>query len=195
MTMGVETYYDVLGIPETATQPQIKAAYRNLIKQIHPDTLSRLSPYLRRIAEDRAKDLIDAYSVLSDVSKRRQYDSLLAEHRQQSARASRPSPQPAVAQRPFGAYCTKCGMALIVFAPGGTRPATLLCPKCGDINWRHFKRWVYDISWYYCNRWVSRHIVLVLVLALTGFFFLVSLLPDPSTPTKSQTSSAISRLW
>jgi DnaJ-class molecular chaperone len=78
-----DTHYTVLGVSEAATQSEIKAAYRNLLKQIHPDTVSTLSPDLRRIAEGATEDIIEAYSVLSDASKRRQYDRELGlgEHR------------------------------------------------------------------------------------------------------------------
>ena len=81
--MSDDTHYTVLGVSEAATQSEIKAAYRNLLKQIHPDTVSTLSPDLRRIAEGATEDIIEAYSVLSDASKRRQYDRELGlgEHR------------------------------------------------------------------------------------------------------------------
>ena len=82
--MSNETYYTVLGVSETATQLEIKAAYRNLLKQIHPDTVSTLSPELRRVADDVTKDINEAYSVLSDANKRRQYDRKLWEHRHKS---------------------------------------------------------------------------------------------------------------
>ncbi len=72
--MNEESYYSALGVLENATESEIKAAYRNLLKKIHPDTVSTLSPSLRRMAEDATKEIIEAYSVLSDVSKRRQYD-------------------------------------------------------------------------------------------------------------------------
>jgi hypothetical protein len=101
--MSVDTYYTVLGVPETATQADIKAAYRNLIKQVHPDTLPQTSPYWRKIAEDKAKELTEAYTVLSDRKQRAVYDGLL--NSQQSApprppdppRYYNPPPQPAPA--------------------------------------------------------------------------------------------------
>jgi hypothetical protein len=99
--MSDDTYYSVLEITENATQAEIKTAYRNLIKQVHPDTLSKLSPYLRGLAEARAKEMTEAYSVLSNVAKRRQYDQLIAAHRQQSAPA--PPPQPSAPQSPTSA--------------------------------------------------------------------------------------------
>src|SRR5437879_900694 len=98
--MSDDTYYTVLEVPETATQAEIKTAYRNLIKQVHPDTLATLPRYLRGIAEDKAKEMTEAYSVLSDVTKRRQYDRLIAEHRQQSAPAPPTSPPKAAATAP-----------------------------------------------------------------------------------------------
>jgi curved DNA-binding protein CbpA len=69
-------------------------AYRNLLKRIHPDTVSTLSPELRRTAEDITKEIIEAYSVLSDAGKRREYDRQLAEYRQQSAPAPTAPPNP-----------------------------------------------------------------------------------------------------
>src|ERR1700676_873253 len=115
--MSFDTYYTVLGVQETATQAEIKAAYRNLIKKVHPDTLGSLSPSLRRMAEDKTKELTEAYSALSDVGKRRQYDRLLAAHRVQSAPRPAPPPQPSVRRSAAhrhqpGPYCGACGRPL-----------------------------------------------------------------------------------
>jgi curved DNA-binding protein CbpA len=63
--MSDETYYTVLNVKETASPSEIKTAYRDLIKQVHPDTITNLAPYLRRIAEDKAKEITEAYTVLS----------------------------------------------------------------------------------------------------------------------------------
>jgi hypothetical protein len=90
--MSADTYYTVLGVPETATQTDIKTAYHNLIKQVHPDTLPQTSPYWRKIAEDKAKELTEAYTVLSDAKQRATYDRLLSSHRQQSAPPRPPEP-------------------------------------------------------------------------------------------------------
>jgi hypothetical protein len=95
--MSDETYYTVLNVPETASLTEVKAAYRNLIKEVHPDTLSTLSPYLRRLAEDKAKEIIEAYSVLSNSAKRREYDRQLGEYRRQS---TPPTPPPSTAPPP-----------------------------------------------------------------------------------------------
>ena len=67
--MASKDYYEVLGVPRGATKEQIKDAYRKLALQFHPDR--NKSPE----AEARFKEISEAYAVLSDVEKRRQYDS------------------------------------------------------------------------------------------------------------------------
>jgi hypothetical protein len=125
--MSDETYYTVLNVKETASSAEIKTAYRALIKQVHPDTKANLAPYLRKIAEDKTKELIEAYTVLSNFSKRRDYDRQLAEYRRQTMPQARPAPQPT--RRPttptasFG-YCNRCRTAL--YASG-------YCWKCGKV--------------------------------------------------------------
>ena len=63
-------YYEVLGVPKGANQDQIKDAYRKLAMQFHPDR--NKSPE----AEEKFKEISEAYAVLSDDQKRQQYDSL-----------------------------------------------------------------------------------------------------------------------
>ena len=77
-------YYTVLNVKETASASEIKTAYRDLIRQVHPDTITNLAPYLRKIAEDKAKEITEAYSVLSNSSKRRNYDRQLLAYRLQT---------------------------------------------------------------------------------------------------------------
>ena len=68
--MGSESYYDVLGVPRNATETDIKKAYRNLAKKYHPDVCKESG------AEEKFKSINEAYDVLSDETKRRQYDQL-----------------------------------------------------------------------------------------------------------------------
>jgi molecular chaperone DnaJ len=67
--MANRDYYEVLGIDRSATKDQIKDAYRKLALQFHPDR--NKSPE----AEAKFKEISEAYAVLSDDEKRRQYDS------------------------------------------------------------------------------------------------------------------------
>ena len=62
-------YYDILGVPRDASGEEIKRAYRRLARQFHPD----LNPN-NKAAEERFKDIGEAYDILSDPSKRSQYD-------------------------------------------------------------------------------------------------------------------------
>ena len=63
-------YYEVLGIKRDASKDEIKDAYRNLAMEFHPDR--NKSPG----AEEKFKEISEAYAVLSDDQKRQQYDTL-----------------------------------------------------------------------------------------------------------------------
>ncbi len=63
-------YYEVLGVSKNASKDEIKDAYRKLAMQYHPDRNKAAD------AEDKFKEVSEAYAVLSDDQKRRQYDTL-----------------------------------------------------------------------------------------------------------------------
>lgn len=63
-------YYEVLSVARNATEDQIKQAYRKLAKQYHPD----MNPDNRKEAEEKFKELSEAYEVLLDKDKRQLYD-------------------------------------------------------------------------------------------------------------------------
>jgi len=71
-------YYEVLGVPRTATADDIKRAYRQLARKHHPD----LQPAAERTrAAERFKEINEAYEVLGDPEKRKKYDELGANWR------------------------------------------------------------------------------------------------------------------
>ena len=65
-----KNYYDILGVPKTATSEEIKKAYRKLALQYHPDKNGG-----DKEAEEKFKEISVAYDVLSDDLKRKQYDA------------------------------------------------------------------------------------------------------------------------
>jgi molecular chaperone DnaJ len=69
--VAAKDFYQVLGVPDSASQDDIKKAYRRLAKQHHPDA----NPNNPKAAE-RFKEISEAHSVLSDVGKRTQYDRM-----------------------------------------------------------------------------------------------------------------------
>ena len=66
--MAKRDYYEVLGVSKTATQEEIKKAYRQLAKKYHPDVSTEPN------AEEKFKEVQEAYDNLGDETKRRQYD-------------------------------------------------------------------------------------------------------------------------
>ncbi len=66
-----KNYYEVLGVPESATDKDISRAYKKLAKQLHPDA----NPGNKE-AEERFKEVSAAYDVLGDAAKRKEYDDV-----------------------------------------------------------------------------------------------------------------------
>lgn len=66
----MKDYYQILGVSEKASKEEIKSAFRKLAFKHHPDT----SPGDKKQAEERFKEINEAYGVLGDEGKRRQYD-------------------------------------------------------------------------------------------------------------------------
>ncbi len=69
--MAAKDYYKILGVQPGASQEEIRKAYRRLAKKYHPDRQGG-----SKAAEEKFKEIADAYSVLGDPEKRSQYDRL-----------------------------------------------------------------------------------------------------------------------
>jgi len=81
-------YYEVLGVMRDASSEEIKQAFRKLARKYHPD----VNPS-DQLAEEKFKDINEAYDVLSDDVKREDYDALLFNRRRSSTRTSVHSPK------------------------------------------------------------------------------------------------------
>jgi len=94
MPVTLKDYYWILGVPTGATPTQIRRAYLKLARKYHPD----LNP-ANRLAEEKFKELQEAYQVLSDPDRRKQYDDqnrpqVTPSQRQRSRPSSRAAARP-----------------------------------------------------------------------------------------------------
>jgi tetratricopeptide (TPR) repeat protein len=110
MPPNKKDYYKVLGVPRNASAKQIKHAYRNLIKQFHPDVNQTV------IAGERTKDLNEAWTVLSDPEAKMSYDmDIKMQESEQEDSASRQTTSTktrtgsAPPREPPNFCCKKCG--------------------------------------------------------------------------------------
>lgn len=71
MSVQYKDYYAVLGVPRTASEADLKKAFRKLAREYHPDVAKD-----KKRAEDKFKEVNEAYEVLGDPAKRKQYDQL-----------------------------------------------------------------------------------------------------------------------
>ncbi|HEY7770064.1 DnaJ domain-containing protein, partial [Longimicrobium sp.] len=71
MATQTKDFYRILDVAENATPDEIKKSYRKLAKQYHPDANASDAA-----AAERFKEISEAYSVLSDNEKRKQYDQM-----------------------------------------------------------------------------------------------------------------------
>jgi molecular chaperone DnaJ len=83
MAVSYKDYYAVLGVPKNASESEIKDAYRKLARTWHPDA----NPDNPKAAEEKFKELQEAYEVLGDREKRRKYDALGSDWEQAARQA------------------------------------------------------------------------------------------------------------
>lgn len=77
MAVQYKDYYESLGVPRTASEAEIKKAFRKLAREYHPDVAKD-----KKKAEEKFKEINEAYEVLSDPTKRKKYDELGANWKQ-----------------------------------------------------------------------------------------------------------------
>lgn len=77
MAVQFRDYYETLGVSKTASEDEIRSAFRKLARKYHPDVAKD-----KKTAEEKFKQINEAYEVLSDPEKRRKYDQLGADWNQ-----------------------------------------------------------------------------------------------------------------
>jgi DnaJ-class molecular chaperone len=94
-----KNYYETLGVPKTAAEKEIKSAYRKLARKWHPDA----NPNDTKAAEEKFKEIQEAYEVLGDPEKRKKYDVLGSDWQRASQQAEQQRRyRDAQAGAPFG---------------------------------------------------------------------------------------------
>jgi DnaJ-class molecular chaperone len=97
--VNYKDYYEVLGVPKAAAEKDIKSAYRKLARKWHPDA----NPNDTKAAEEKFKEIQEAYEVLGDPEKRKKYDVLGGDWQRASQQASQQQRyREAQAETPFG---------------------------------------------------------------------------------------------
>src|SRR5256884_5976931 len=74
MPVQFRDYYETLGVSKTATDDEIRSAFRKLARKYHPDVAKD-----KKAAEEKFKEINEAYEVLGDAEKRKKYDQLGAD--------------------------------------------------------------------------------------------------------------------
>jgi curved DNA-binding protein len=87
MPVQFRDYYETLGVAKTATSDDIRKAFRKLARQYHPDVAKD-----KKNAEEKFKQINEAYEVLSDTAKREKYDRMGADWQQYEQAGGRPGP-------------------------------------------------------------------------------------------------------
>ncbi len=135
--MEYRDYYEILGVPRSATQADIKKAFRKLAREHHPDRNPGDAA-----AERRFKDVNEANAVLSDADKRKQYDLLGSNWEQyQRAGGGQGGADPFAAGGPFAGYAAGGNGG---FGQGGNVRYEFRTAGGGDAGFSDFFRLVFS---------------------------------------------------
>src|SRR6266550_876792 len=85
MPVQFRDYYETLGVPKTATEDEIRSSFRKLARKYHPDVAKD-----KKAAEEKFKEINEAYEVLGDPEKRKKYDELGADWERGGAQQAPP---------------------------------------------------------------------------------------------------------
>src|ERR1700741_4575576 len=99
MATQTKDFYRTLNVSESASADEIKKSYRKLAKQYHPDANANDAA-----AAERFKEISEAYSVLSDDAKRKQYDQMRKLGAFGGLGGYRPGARPGTGGRPAGGF-------------------------------------------------------------------------------------------
>src|SRR4030081_1814753 len=114
MAVQFRDYYETLGVSKTATEDEIRSAFRKLARKYHPDVAKD-----KKSAEEKFKQINEAYEVLSDPEKRKKYDQLGADWNQPGG--FKPPPGWGAQQQPGGGFQQwSSGNGGVEFEFGGT---------------------------------------------------------------------------
>src|SRR2546428_5518043 len=100
MAVQFRDYYETLGVSKPATEDEIRSAFRKLARKYHPDVAKD-----KKAAEEKFKQINEAYEVLSDPEKRKKYDQLGADWTQPGGF----QPPPQWGGQPGGGFYQWCG--------------------------------------------------------------------------------------
>jgi DnaJ-class molecular chaperone len=100
MPVQYKDYYKTLGVAKSASAKEIKSAYRKLAREWHPD----VNPTRKKQAEEKFKDISEAYEVLGNAEKRKKYDSLGSDWQRQANSAGNYRYHPGSAGAPGAQY-------------------------------------------------------------------------------------------
>src|SRR6201999_1363282 len=115
MPVKYKDYYEVLGVPRTASDADIKKAFRKLAREFHPDVAKD-----KKEAEEKFKEINEAYEVLGDPEKRKKYDQLGADWDRPGGFQPPPGYQGGPQQQPGGYYQWGGDGGGVQFEFGGT---------------------------------------------------------------------------